>query len=179
MNGIGIAGVWSAPIRRSFDQAVEIEGVGVAQLAVDGANPPIDNGTPQGPRHRSRNVRQQDLGAVRGHAAPAVPVNDGPQVQTNERSVIGFQRRQLRFGIKIRWQWLQQKIDQRRAAILAGTVGRVRCRPHAGLRVLKFWQLRGSVLRRGVVTAANRGLFAVHLVVHHPHHPGWLLFGHG
>ena len=80
-------------------------------------------------------------------------INDRPEIQSNQRMVlVALERRQLRFGIKIGREWLQEDIHQRGASIFGRRVCGVRRRPHACSGVLerrqRCWRVFQALIRR-------------------------------
>ena len=147
------------PIRsRCFDESIQIQSVRVSELSIDQTNTTTDNGA----SHRSRNARgnvwQQDLRGVCCNTSTPVPVDDRPEVESNERRVLCFSIIKmvvvvyLRFGrIKVvavavagvRRQRLEENVDERRASVFRWCIRRVRGCPHTGP-----WFLEGGQGRR-------------------------------
>ena len=85
-------------------------------------------------------------------------INDRPEIQSDQGMVlVALQRRQLRFGIKIGREWLQEDIHQGGASIFGRGICRVRRRPHARSGVLErrqgCWRVFQTLIRR---TSAGR-----------------------
>ena len=142
MDGIRVA---HTPVT-GLDESVEIEGVGVAQLAVDRAHTPVDDGAPEHPGNRGCHVWEQHFGRVGGDAPTPVAVDDAPQIETDERLVIRLEGWELCLRVKVGRERLQQHVDERRRPVLGGAVGCVRGGPHADVRIAELRQRQRAVV---------------------------------
>ena len=100
-------------LRRRFDQAITVQRIRIALLTIDDPDPAIENGATERPGDGRGNVGQQHFTDARSDATAAMAVDDAPEIETEEGTVVGVfvGGCELGFVVEIEWHGLEENVD--------------------------------------------------------------------